>query len=81
MLQLCAQICYWQKLLQLDSACAVVCRFVAYLDEATPTEAEIIVWSQHHIADSDEVCLFSILSAWLLTGACPTVRGKPVHDE
>lgn len=30
-------------------------RFVAYLDDAAPQEAEIIVWSEHHIAEGDEV--------------------------
>ncbi len=35
--------------------CAATCRFVAYLDDAAPQEAEIIVWSEHHIAEGDEV--------------------------
>ncbi|DBA93336.1 hypothetical protein WJX79_002064 [Trebouxia sp. C0005] len=30
-------------------------RFVAYLDDAAPQEAEIIVWSEHHIAEGDEI--------------------------
>ena len=37
--------------------CAATCRFVAYLDDAAPQEAEIIVWSEHHIAEGDEVRL------------------------
>ena len=35
--------------------CATTCRFVAYLDDAAPQEAEIIVWSEHHVAEGDEV--------------------------
>ena len=31
------------------------CRFVAYLDDAAPAEAEITVWSEHHIAEGDQV--------------------------
>ena len=42
------------------------CRFVAYLDDAAPSEAEIIVWSEHHIADGDEVQMLNIL--YLITG-------------
>ena len=64
-LWLCAQTIWLQQRLQPDSACAVAFRFVAYLDEATPTEAEIIVWSQHHIADSDEVSVSSMLACLL----------------
>lgn len=30
-------------------------RFVAYLDDAAPAEAEITVWSEHHIAEGDQV--------------------------
>jgi len=31
------------------------CRFVAYLDDSAPPEAEITVWSEHHIAEGDQV--------------------------
>lgn len=42
-----------------DITYAAVFRFVAYLDE-NPTEAEVIVWSAHHVAESDEVSCASV---------------------
>lgn len=51
---------------------ATSCRFVAYLDDAAPTEAEIIVWSEHHIAEGDEVRMqCSIISQSYNEGAQP----------
>lgn len=45
-------------------------RFVAYLDDAAPTEAEIIVWSEHHIAEGDEVRMqWSVISQSYNQGA------------
>ena len=48
-----------------------ICRFVAYLDDAAPSEAEIIVWSEHHIANGDEVQKLGIM---YLTSTCFNLR-------
>ena len=60
-----------------NTTCAAVFRFVAYLDE-NPTEAEIVVWSAHHVAESDEVRCASLTASSLVSCKLPPQQQQVV---